>query len=70
MFCKRKKSRTPKHKSSLFLILKDAEAKKHNLPENSKVVLAFLFDVGIQLLELCILLRLCVEENESFWLSA
>ena len=59
----------PKHKSSLFLILKDAEAKKHNLPENSKVVLAFLFEGGIQL-ELCILLRLCVEENESFWLSA
>lgn len=31
-----------KHKSSLFLIRKDAEAKKHNFPENSKVLLACL----------------------------
>lgn len=30
----------------------------------------FLYDIGIQLLELCILLGPGVEENESFWFSA
>lgn len=49
---------------------KRCRGKKHNLPENSKVVVGFFVDGGIQVRGLCILLRLCVEENESFWLSA
>lgn len=51
-----------RHKSSVFFFLSEAEAQKHNLTENSEVVLWLRLDVDIQLLGLSIQ---CVGERVS-----